>query len=97
MKGAQKHSTKRTQKLHPSRVSRKVVVDFPDVLFQRAERAAAALSTNRSGLIRAAVEHYLQSLERERMERELADGYTANTALDRRISQEFSAVDFGEL
>ena len=75
--------------------SRKVVVDFPAKLFRETERVAAETGTSRSKLIRCAVERYLEALRRKRLEQELAAGYVANAALDRRIAEEFSAVDHG--
>jgi hypothetical protein len=74
--------------------SRKVVIDFPEPLFEQTERAAAELAINRSALIRSAVERYLDALHRKRMEQELAAGYAANADLDRRIAAEFSSVDY---
>ena len=75
--------------------SRKVVVDFPAPLFRETERVVAEIGTNRSKLIRCAVEQYLETLQRKRLEQELAAGYVANSALDRRIAEEFSAADYG--
>ena len=74
--------------------SRKVVVDFPAPLFRETERAVAEIGTNRSKLIRRAVEQYLEALQRKRLEQELAAGYVANSATDRRIAEEFSTVDY---
>ena len=74
--------------------SRKVVVDFPAPLFRETERAVAEIGTSRSNLIRCAVEQYLEALQRKRLEQELAAGYVANSALDRRIAEEFSAADY---
>jgi len=74
--------------------SRKVVVDFPAPLFRETERVVAEIGINRSKLIRCAVEQYLETLQRKRLEQELAAGYMANSALDRRIAEEFSAVDY---
>jgi metal-responsive CopG/Arc/MetJ family transcriptional regulator len=74
--------------------SRKVVVDFPAPLFRETERVVAEIGTNRSKLIRCAVEQYLETLQRKRLEQELAAGYVANSALDRRIAEEFSAETF---
>ena len=73
--------------------SRKVVVEFPAPLFRETERAAAEIGTSRSKLIRCAVEQYLEALRRERLEQELAAGYESNSALDRRIAEDLSAVD----
>jgi len=81
---------------HSNRVAatRKIVVDFPEPLFQETERAIAELSTSRSALIRLAVERYLAAVQREKLDRELAEGYVANASLDRQVAQEFSAVDY---
>jgi hypothetical protein len=43
------------------------------------------------GVIRCAVEQYLEAVQRKR----LAAGYAANAAVDRGIAEEFSAVDYG--
>ena len=75
--------------------SRKVVVDFPAPLFRETARAAAEIGTSRSELIRCAVEQYLETVQRKRLEQELAAGYVANSVLDRRIAEEFSAADYG--
>jgi metal-responsive CopG/Arc/MetJ family transcriptional regulator len=74
--------------------TRRVVIDFPEPLFRATERAVEELSTSRSSLVRAAVEQYLEALRRKRLEEELADGYAANAALDRKIAAEFAAVDY---
>jgi len=77
----------------PIPTTRRVVIDFPEPLFRETERAVAELSTSRSSLVRAAVEQYLEGLRRKRLEEELAAGYAANSAMDRKIAAEFSAVD----
>ena len=74
--------------------SRRVVVSFPTGLVKETERVAAETGTNRSKLIRCAVEPYLEMLQRKGLEQELAAGYVANSALDSRIAEEFSAVDY---
>jgi metal-responsive CopG/Arc/MetJ family transcriptional regulator len=76
-----------------ARTNSKVIVEFPADLLERAERAASELATNRSRLIRLAVEQFLQSLQRRELERQLAEGYRANAAMDREICQEFAYVD----
>ncbi len=43
--------------------------------------------------IRSAVVHTLADLERRALERDLAEGYRANAALDRQICRDFSHVD----
>jgi metal-responsive CopG/Arc/MetJ family transcriptional regulator len=74
--------------------SRKVVVCFPASLFRETERVAAVIGTSRSELIRCAVGQHLEALQRKRLDQELAAGYVANSALDRRITEEFSAADY---
>jgi len=74
---------------------RRVVVEFPAPLFSETERVATEIGTSRSKLIRCAVEQYLEALRREILEQELAAGYVANSVLDRRIAEEFSAADYG--
>ena len=46
-------------------------------------------------MIRCAVELYVEALQWKRLEQELAAGYAANSALDRRIAEEFSAAEYG--
>ena len=73
--------------------SRKVIVDFPDPLYKETQRAADELSINRSVLIRQAVHEYLRRLERQKLVRELAEGYRANADLHQKVSDEFKYVD----
>ena len=51
-------------------------------------------SLSRRSLVHAAVAHSLEALRRKRLEEELAAGYIANSAMDRKIAAEFSAVDY---
>jgi len=74
--------------------SRKVVVKFPAELCAETERVAAEIGASRSKLVRCAVEQYLEVVRRNRLEQELAAWYVANSALDRRITEEFSAADY---
>ena len=73
--------------------SRRVVVKFPAELCAETKRVAAETGASRSKLIRCAVGQYLEAVERKRLEQELAAGYVANSALDRRITEEFFAAD----
>jgi metal-responsive CopG/Arc/MetJ family transcriptional regulator len=75
------------------RVSRKIIVDFPEPLYSRTEKATRELATSRSALIRLAVERFLEVLSNQRLERELLEGYQANAKLNQRIAQDFSHVD----
>ena len=77
----------------PATAARRVVVEFPTSLLNRAEGVLPELAINRSELIRKAVERYLETLERAKLERELADGYIANAAQARSLCDEFANVD----
>ena len=78
-----------------SRDNRKerVLVEFPAVLLQRADAAARNLETNRSDLIRNAVERLLDVMESREFEQELAQAYAANAEMNRALAKEFEAVD----
>ena len=78
-----------------SRASRKerVLVEFPAALLQRADEAARNLESNRSDLIRKAVERLLDDMESREFEQELARAYAANAAMNRALAKEFEAVD----
>ena len=73
--------------------SKKVIVDFPDALYQDMQRAVHELSVKRSVLIREAVSEYLRRLARRKLAGELADGYRANAALNQQLAEEFIHVD----
>ena len=73
--------------------ARKIIVEFPADLYEETQRAVEELSVKRSALIRDAVSEYLRRLARRKLARELADGYRANAALNRQISEEFIHVD----
>ena len=72
---------------------KRVVVDFPTSLLTRAERGIAELDTNRSALIRIAVEKYLDLLQEAKLEQALVEGYVANAAQARQSCEEFAHVD----
>src|SRR5438552_29849 len=78
------------------RARKKVIIDFPSKLLQRTEAAAVHLATDRSKIIRSAVEQFLDGFERSALERQLIDGYRANADVDRRIAAEFTHVDAAE-
>jgi metal-responsive CopG/Arc/MetJ family transcriptional regulator len=76
-----------------AKTSKKVVIDFPERLFRETEEAVVALQTNRSNLIRLAVETYLDQLRRTKLEQELAEGYRANASQARGIAEELSLFE----
>lgn len=77
--------------------TKRVIVEFPKELLTRTEEAASERHTDRSKLIRSAVDRYLSELERLRLESELAEGYAANDPANRRICEEFAYVDAANL
>ena len=77
--------------------AKKIILYFPLHLLERTDNAAHLLHTDRSKLIREAVEEKVRHLERERLALELREGYIANADLDSRICREFEAADFEAL
>jgi metal-responsive CopG/Arc/MetJ family transcriptional regulator len=86
-----------TATLEKPKETKKIIVEFSEDLLERTEAAASELSTDRSKLIRKAVEKFLAQIERRKLERELADAYAANASLALRISEEFSHIDGEDL
>jgi metal-responsive CopG/Arc/MetJ family transcriptional regulator len=80
-----------------SAASRKIIVEFPHALYEKTQKAAEELSVTRSGLIREAVHQYLGRIERQKLARELAEGYRANADLNQKLSEEFAHVDADNL
>lgn len=77
-----------------SAAARRVVVEFSEQLLDRAERTTQELSISRSELVRQAVEQFIESSDRAKLEKKLAEGYQANALLDRTLAEEFAAVDY---
>jgi metal-responsive CopG/Arc/MetJ family transcriptional regulator len=75
-----------------SAATKKVIVEFPEELLKQTEEVAAELSTDRSKVIRSAVEAFLDSREKARFEAELAEAYRANDEYNRKIAAEFVYV-----
>ncbi len=73
--------------------TRKVIVEFSEALLKEIEDAASQLSTDRSKLIRYAVESYLVGLKKAELEQALAEGYRIYGKLDRQIAEEFAYSD----
>ncbi len=85
--------TARKKKTVAIRASRKIIIDFPAALYAETEAATATLAINRSTLIRSAVEDFLHKLRRDKLEKELAEGYIANAAQARQTAEDFSHLD----
>jgi len=83
-----------TRRAEPSGArNERVLIEFPSTLLDRAEHAARDLQTNRSELIRNALEHFLNDMEAKEFERQLAAAYTANADMNRTLAAEFTAAD----
>jgi hypothetical protein len=70
----------------------KVICNFPAALVKKADEVAKAEGSNRSELMRRAVEHYVKIRERHKRERELASAYTANSQLASQLVEQFSIL-----
>ena len=68
-------------------------MDFPAGLYAKAEVAVRELGTNRSELIRTALELYLAQLEEQKLEESLIAGYTENAALAREGAEIFLGAE----
>lgn len=93
-------SRKQKARIHGTGISRlanrqkeRVLIEFPSNLLKRADEVARSLETNRSGLIRSAVERLLDEMEAKEFERELGRAYAANAEMNRALVAEFSEVD----
>jgi len=91
-KGRQTESRKE-RRLSTATATKKVIVEFSETLLKETEEAASQLSTDRSKLIRSAVESYLARLKKEELEEALAEGYRTHAELDRHVAEEFAYSD----
>jgi len=69
------------------------LIEFPSALLARADKAAAKLETNRSELIRSAVEGMLDELEKRELDEQLALAYAANGRINLELLKEFESAD----
>jgi metal-responsive CopG/Arc/MetJ family transcriptional regulator len=95
-KGRQVKSRKESR-LNTAGATKKVIVEFSETLLKETEEAASQLSTDRSKLIRSAVESYLDRLKKAELEKALAEGYRTHGELDRQIAEEFAHSDHENL
>lgn len=93
--GAKKAGHERSQSSTARKSIRRerILLEFPSTLLQRADHAAEEMNANRSELVRTAVEELLDRRDRERLEAELAEAYTANAAMNLELAKEFKHVD----
>jgi len=77
----------------PRAKAKRIVIEFPTPLLDAADHAPAQLSVNRSSLIREALRQYVGKLQRQKLEKELAEGYVANAASARVLADELMAAE----
>ena len=73
---------------------KRVMFTIPPSLLEQVEKTAAKLNTSRSGLIRQALEHFLEEQRRQELRELLKEGYLANAERDLRICEEFAYADY---
>ncbi len=73
---------------------RKVMFTAPPELLGRLDAAVNQLGTNRSQLIREAIELYLETIRRQELRSQLEEGYRAHAARDLQISDAFRYADY---
>lgn len=66
---------------------------FPIDLMSRFETENKKLGIDFSNFVRDAMDDKLKRIEKERLEKELEEGYLANADLDRATCEEFKFVD----
>lgn len=88
-----KAKSRKERRLSTASATKKVIVEFSETLLKETEEAASQLSTDRSKLIRSAVESYLEHLKKAELEQALAEGYRTHGELDRQIAEEFAYSD----
>lgn len=74
--------------------AKKVTLDIPSKLYNETQQAVNEMKITTSTFIRKAIEAYLASLERAKLETELAAGYRATASLSNQVHQDFKFVDF---
>jgi len=87
------HDELRPRGMTPERESRKLLIEIPGALLARAQRLAVERGTDRSKLIRAALEDFVAKAEQTKLEQAMAESYAANAEMDKQMCDEFGVVD----
>jgi hypothetical protein len=66
---------------------------FPVDLISRFKKENRKLGVDFSNFVREAIDEKLKRIEKERLEKELEEGYLANADIDRATCEEFKFVD----
>ena len=72
---------------------RRVMFTIPPSLLEQVEEAAAKLNTSRSGLIRQALEHFLEEQRRQELRELLKEGYLYRAQESLQLAEEFRIVE----
>jgi len=72
---------------------KKVSLDLPSSLYEETESVVREQQTTISALLRQALEKYLAEFQRQKLERELEEGYLANAAVAEQTMKDFEFVD----
>ena len=73
--------------------AKKITVDIPRALYEETAEVVRERHITTSVFVREALEGYLRSIKRRKLERELEEGYIANADLGDQIHKEFEFVD----
>lgn len=76
-----------------TRVTRKVISDFPIALFRETDEAASELHLSRSAIIRRAVEELLKRRRREKLQAQVDAYFDQHADFERSLMEDFKHVD----
>ena len=74
-------------------IIKKISLNLPVPVLEKAEEEAARLKITRSDIVRKALESYVKSISEARLKRELKEGYIANAELAKKVCEEWKFVD----
>lgn len=74
--------------------TKRVMFTLPSGLLERVDEEVKKLETNRSNLIREALEYFLEERRRHELRELLKEGYLYHAERDQRICEEFAYSDY---
>ena len=77
----------------PKTQMRRINLDLSSYQYEEMSRLMAEKGMNLSQFIREAVDEYIAKIEREKLEKQLKQGYLAKAELKIEICQEFEPID----
>jgi CopG family transcriptional regulator/antitoxin EndoAI len=72
---------------------KRVMFTIPPKLLEQVEKAAVKLNTSRSGLIRQALEHFLEEQRRQELQELLKEGYLYRAEESLQLAEEFHIAE----